>query len=166
MEAKKLVPVSTDFNVAVLRKAAREGRLFILPPLPKEEILNNIKEASLDYISKVREFVSQEYQPYIQSMWRDIFASKCVEPFIAFSQTCKSDQMNKYFIFNILLQLRDLKVYKPVCDAWLAKTIEGIPIQTRKKLPVQTCHTHSEYRLKGIHINIIREIVSKYKVQQ
>ena len=58
-----------DFDIAALRRAAREGRLYIEP---SAECETNMEQEVLAYVSRIADYAAPPYRECIDEMWRRI----------------------------------------------------------------------------------------------
>lgn len=113
-----------DFNIAALRKAAREGRLYIEPAAECE---TNIEHEVLDYVSRIEPYAAPEYRECIQEVWRRIVKHPLLAPKIK-----KGDEpFNKYVVTAIAIFLHESKVYTFATATAMHLQLEGI--STRNK---------------------------------
>lgn len=73
MEAKFKQVTLSDFNMAALKKAAREGRLFIKPSsLSPEEVRERSLNEILQYVGRIDSCASPQYACHIRELWHEI----------------------------------------------------------------------------------------------
>ena len=108
-----------DFNTAALRKAAREGRLYIEPAAEYE---TNVEQEVLTYVSRIAEYTAPPYRECIDEMWRRIVAHPSLAPTLA----SRKEPFNKYVVTSIAIFLRNQRVYTLGSDVALHLELEGI----------------------------------------
>lgn len=119
MKKQKLQEVRIeDFNIAALRKAAREGRLYIEPAAECE---TNIEHEVFDYVSRIEPYAAPEYRKCIQEVWRRIVNHPDLAKGIA-----SMKPFNKYTVTHIAIFLRSQGIYTFSSDVALHLQLEGI----------------------------------------
>lgn len=107
-----------DFSIAALRKAAREGRLYIEPAA---ECVTNIEQEVLQYVSRIAEYAAPPYRECIDEVWRRIMAHPKLAPLISGMKP-----FNKYTVTSIAIFLRNQGIYTLRSDVTLHLQLEGI----------------------------------------
>ena len=94
-----------DFDIAALRRAAREGRLYIVPAA---ECKTNIEQEVLAYVSRIAEHAAPPYRGCIDEMWRRIVSDPLLAPLLKSNK----EVFNKYSVTAIAVYLHEYGVYQ------------------------------------------------------
>ena len=94
-----------DFDIAALRRAAREGRLYIVPAAECE---TNIEQEVLAYVSRIAEHAAPPYRGCIDEMWRRIVSDPLLAPLLKSNK----EVFNKYSVTAIAVYLHEYGVYQ------------------------------------------------------
>ena len=92
-----------DFDITALRRAVREGRLYVVPA---PECKTNIEHEVLRYVSRIAEQVAPQYQGCIDEVWRRIVN----HPDLA-KQVGSMCPFNKYTVTSIAIFLNNKGMY-------------------------------------------------------
>lgn len=113
MEAK-LKPVTlSDFNTATLRKAAREGRLFIQPSsLSPEEARQRALNDILQYVGRIDACASQQYAGHIRALWQKILLHAEIADSLITTRGKREGQPNWCRVTSLVAFLLDRGVYR------------------------------------------------------
>lgn len=93
-----------DFDIAALRRAAREGRLYIVP---SAECETNMEHEVLEYVSRIADYAAPPYRECIDEMWRRIVS----HPLLAPRLVSRKEAFNKYMVTAIAVYLYENGVY-------------------------------------------------------
>ena len=93
-----------DFNIAALRRAAREGRLYVVPAAECE---TNVEQEVLAYVSRIAEYTAPPYRECIGEVWRRIVT----HPLLAPRLESRKEGFNKYVVTAIAVYLYENGVY-------------------------------------------------------
>jgi hypothetical protein len=93
-----------DFDIAALRRAAREGRLYIEP---SAECETNMEQEVLAYVSRIADYAAPPYRECIGEMWRRIVN----HPLLAPRLVSRKKAFNKYVVTAIAVYLYENGVY-------------------------------------------------------
>ena len=107
-----------DFSIAALRKAAREGRLYIEPAAECE---TSVEQEVLQYVSRIAEYAAPPYRECIDEVWRRIVA----HPMLAQSLVSRKEPFNKYVVTSIAIFLRNQGIYTLHSGLALHLQLEG-----------------------------------------
>lgn len=107
-----------DFNIAALRRAAREGRLFVMP-VPECE--TNVEQEVLAYVSRIAEYAAPPYRECIGEVWRRIVCHPQLSPLISGMKP-----FNKYAVTDIAIFLCNQGLYTFDKAVALHLLLEGI----------------------------------------
>ena len=140
-----------DFDIAALRRAAREGRLFVMP-VPECE--NNIEHEVLAYVSRIAEQDAPPYRECIDEMWRRIVN----HPLLAPRLVSRKEAFNKYVVTAIAIYLRNKGVYDIDTDTRLHQLLEGLGKNERNRY--YTCK--AQYSLTPHDINRLSAIIRAF----
>ena len=108
-----------DFNTAALRKAAREGRLYIEPAAECE---TSVEHEVLQYVSRIDEYAAPPYRECIGEVWRRIVAHPELAPLIK----TRKGAFCKYAVTAIAIYLNNKGVYTYNSAVALHLQLEGI----------------------------------------
>jgi len=102
-----------DFNIAALRKAAREGRLFIQPSTVSEEEkqAQSLSEILL-YVSRIRECADARYLSSIDEIWRLIIHEPAIMACLITSRGKRQGLPNYYRVTSLVNFLLESGVYR------------------------------------------------------
>ena len=140
-----------DFDIAALRRAAREGRLYIVPAAECEI---NIEQEVLSYMSRIAEQAAPPYRECIDEMWRRIVS----HPLLAPRLVSRKEAFNKYVVTAIAVYLYENGVYGFASATTMHLQLEGIA--TRNKY-----YKNSSYYAPGREaVRILHSIVSECMV--
>lgn len=102
-----------DFDIALLRKAAREGRLFILPTQKSEaELREEGIRQILQYVCQIDDCASDNYRQHIQQLWQDILHSSLADLFFFSRYSSSRGKPNWYRVTAFVCVLRESDVYR------------------------------------------------------
>jgi hypothetical protein len=108
-----------DFDIAALRRAAREGRLYIEP---SAECETNIEQEVLAYVSRIAEQAAPPYRECIDEMWRRIVNDPLLAPLLK----TRKGPFCKYSVTAIAILLNNRGVYTYGSGVALHLQLEGI----------------------------------------
>ena len=140
-----------DFNTAALRKAAREGRLYIEPAAECE---TNVEQEVLAYVSRIAEYAAPPYRECIGEVWRRIVAHPEFVPILA----SRKEPFNKYVVTNIAIFLRNQGIYTLRSDVALHLQLEGI----KERNTYYTGRMHYKFDTAPL-FRIVRELKKEQK---
>lgn len=102
-----------DFNIAALRKAAREGRLFIQPTAvsPEEEKRRSLAEV-LRYVSRIDQCVCAEWQDSIHQLWQEIIQVPELANCLITTRGKRQGLPNYYRVTSLVAFLLERNVYR------------------------------------------------------
>ena len=134
-----------DFNVAALRKAAREGRLYIEPAV---ECQINVEELVLKYVTAIEANVTSSYRDIIREVWRLIVSHPQIAPMVS-----KIKPFNKYTVTSIAIYLNNQGFY-----AFSTATALHLQLEhTKKRNRYYTSASYYEPDMKALR-QIIQEV--------
>ena len=107
-----------DFNIAALRRAAREGRLYIVPAVECE---TNVEQEVLTYVSRIAEYAAPPYRECIGEVWRRIVSHPQLSSLIG-----SMKPFNKYAVTDIAIFLCNRGLYNFDKAVALHLQLEGI----------------------------------------
>lgn len=108
-----------DFDITALRRAAREGRLYMVPA---PECETNIEHEVLRYVSRIAEWAAPQYKERIHEVWRRIVNHPDLAPLLA----SRKEPFNKYAVTAIAVFLNNRRVYTYNSGIALHLQLEGI----------------------------------------
>lgn len=113
MEATNLQPVlPEDFDVQLLRRLAREGRLYFDPCEPSPEVISlDRQQEILQYVSEIDDCVSPEYAPYLSQIWMHIVTDDSLNQQLFITKGRNQGQANRYRMMAIVSVLLEMGVY-------------------------------------------------------
>lgn len=148
-----------DFDVQVLFDAAREGYDSVTIKFPKPVDKDEVRKEVRAYISRIRCYVTQEFQATIDALWKAILDS---DDFMSIllpnsrARICKT--FNKYSVMRIIGVLRELGVYKQYSDRKFDALLE----------PQVQDSPYRRYLSVGLEevalLKKARELVTRYKL--
>lgn len=112
-EAKNLQKVSlADYSIADLKKAAREGRLFI-QPAEVSETEKRIKGIShiKQYVSRINKYTCSCFSEHIDSIWEQVIATPEVAAKLFITRQKTEGTPNFYLVNSIVSIMRENGVY-------------------------------------------------------
>lgn len=140
-----------DFDIAALRRAAREGRLFVMPA---PECETNIEQEVLAYVSRIADYAAPPYRECIDEVWRSIVSHPDLAPLLE----SRKEPFNKYAVTAISVYLYENGVYEFASATTMHLQLEGIA--TRNKY-----YKNSSYYAPGREaVRILHSIVSECMV--
>ena len=152
MKKQKLQEVRIeDFDIAALRRAAREGRLFVMPA-PKCE--TSVEHEVLAYVSRIAEQAAPPYRECIDEMWRRIVNDPLLAPLLE----SRKEPFCKYRVTVIAIYLRNKGVYDIDTDTRLHQLLEGLEKNERNRY--YTCK--AQYSLTARDINRLSAIIRAF----
>ena len=140
-----------DFNIAALRRAAREGRLYIVPAVECE---TNVEQEVLTYVSRIVEYAAPPYRGCIDEVWRRIVS----HPDLASLLESRKEPFCKYRVTVIAIYLRNKGVYDIDTDTRLHQLLEGLEKNERNRY--YTCK--AQYPLTPLDINRLLAIIRAF----
>ena len=126
-----------DFDIAALRRAAREGRLYVVPAAECEI---NVEQEVLQYVSRIAEYAAPPYRKCIDEVWRRIVSDSSLSPLLR----NRRGAINKYSVTAIALFL----FYKGCYD---------FPTATAVHLQLEGVAKRNKYYTNGSNYNLKRE---------
>lgn len=108
-----------DFDITALRRAAREGRLYIVPAVECE---TNVEQEVLAYVSRIAEYAAPPYRECIGEVWRRIVAHPEFVPILA----SRKEPFNKYVVTAIAIFLYNKGCYDFPTATAMHLQLEGI----------------------------------------
>ncbi len=140
-----------DFNIAALRRAAREGRLYIVPAPERK---TNIEHEVLTYVSRIAEQAAPPYRECIGEVWRRIVSHPDLVPLLE----SRKASFCKYRVTVIAIYLRNKGVYDIDTDTRLHQLLEGLEKNERNRY--YTCK--AQYPLTARDINRLSAIIRAF----
>ena len=107
-----------DFDIAALRRAARAGRLFVMPA---HECETNVEQEVLAYVNRIAEQAAPPYRSSIDDVWRRIVSHPQLAPLIG-----SMKPFNKYTVTDIAIFLCNQGLYTFDKAVTLHLQLEGI----------------------------------------
>lgn len=106
-----------DFDAQVLFDAAREGYDSVTIKFPKPVDKDEVRKEVRAYISRIRCYVTQEFQATIDALWDSLLNNDVfVNFFMPGTKAKKCKAFDKYHVVRVCGVLRELGVYKPYSD--------------------------------------------------
>lgn len=102
-----------DFDIRLLRQAAREGRLYLQPELqPVTQQEEGIRQI-LQYVQTIDGCASDRFRPFIRRLWQQVLYDGELGNLFFFTRySLKRGQVNWYRVTVLVCLLREWKVYK------------------------------------------------------
>lgn len=150
-----------DFNIAALRKATREGRLFIQPSQVSEEERQQQSLAEiLRYVSRIRDCADSVYHDTIDEVWRRIIEEPAIASCLITTRGKRQGLPNYYRVTSLVAYLLEKNVYRKrdFSTVELHLRLE----QTRKRNSIYTgsasCYfTQAQFRLLNTLLKQIQD---------
>ena len=103
-----------DFNYSDLRLAAIEGRLFVTPRvLSDEQLREQAIQSILEYVGRIRDCASAEYQDTIGDIWRRMLCDDTTSRLFFFERNVgQKGKPNFYRVNAVVFILREHGVYR------------------------------------------------------
>jgi hypothetical protein len=122
----KLKQVSPeDFDVELLKAAAREGRLYVdeeKREVSKEEVIKEVRA----YVARISPLVTCRYSSLVDELWEEIFQSDVLMDVIMPKHKArKCKEFDKYGVRRIIGVLRENGVYEQRSDPQYDALLEG-----------------------------------------
>ena len=151
-----------DFDIKALRRAAREGRLFIAcnedddtseDAATREKALGEI----LAYVDRISQYA---INVHVREIWDCILHDERLQPLFFFTRYSKTrGQINWYRVTAVVCLLREKGVYRKAMTAMqLHLALEGTARCTNRYYGI------SRYLLDQCQIKIVREILKKHAI--
>ena len=140
-----------DFDIAALRRAAREGRLYIVPA---PECETNMEQEVLAYVSRIADYAAPPYGECIDEVWRRIVSHPDLAPLLE----SRKAPFCKYRVTVIAIYLRNKGVYDIDTDTRLHQLLEGLGKNERNRY--YTCK--AQYPLSPRDINRLSAIIRAF----
>lgn len=140
-----------DFDIAVLRRAAREGRLFVMPA---PECETSVEQEVLAYVSRIADYAAPPYGECIDEVWRHIVSHPDLAPLLE----SRKEPFCKYRVTVIAIYLRNKGVYDINTDTRLHQLLEGLGKNERNRY--YTCK--AQYSLTPLDINRLSAIIRAF----
>ena len=148
-----------DFDIKTLRRAAREGRLFIATTeddtvrastADKEKAIGEI----LAYVDRISQYSDNVH---VREIWDCILHDERLQPLFFFTRYSKTrGQINWYRVTAVVCLLREKGVYRKAMTAMqLHLALEGTARCTNRYYGI------SRYLLDDSHLKAVREILQK-----
>ena len=114
-----------DFDVELLKAAAREGRLYVdeeKREVSKEEVIKEVRA----YVARIRPLVTRRYSSLIDELWEVIFQSDVLmDVMMPKHKARKCKDFDKYGVMRIIGVLREKGVYEQRSDPQFDALLEG-----------------------------------------
>ena len=140
-----------DFDIAALRRAAREGRLYIVPAAECE---TGVEQEVLAYVSRIAEYAAPPYRGCIDEVWRRIV--KHTE--LALLPKTRKEPFCKYRVTVIAIYLRNKGVYALDTDTRMHQLLEGL--ERNKRNHYYTCK--AQYALTRQEASLLSSIIKAF----
>ncbi len=102
-----------DFDIRLLRQAAREGRLYLKPSETTEtQKQQQAIAAILQYVSSIEDCASTSYRTHVRTIWNCIVNNPTIQPSLIMRQGRHCGEPNKYRITAIATILLNRGVYR------------------------------------------------------
>lgn len=159
MEAKFKKVTSDDFDVDALRRASREGTLYL--SLEVHASSDQLKEDIISYVNKIEGFVKPQFKDHYIDLWNEILN----HPEFPINGFCvkkgaNKGLMNKRKVFAVVRRLNDACKIFSILSLGLAKALEG---KMSKPSIYTSSSSNGTYSLTWIQMQIVDRIVERYK---
>lgn len=102
-----------DFNIAALRKAAREGRLYIMPAqVTEEERQQQSLDEIMHYVSRIHECTNVLYSGCIDQIWDRILHDPILVSCFITSRGKRQGLPNWYRVMSLVAYLLEKNIYR------------------------------------------------------
>lgn len=102
-----------DFDVTALRRAAREGRLYLMPAVLNEDEERELCECKfLDYVCQINDCACEEYQPLMRQIWTDVIRDPMFSDMVMMRQGRHRGEPNKYRAHAMITVLLNRGIYR------------------------------------------------------
>lgn len=158
MEAKFQKITLEDFDVEALRRASREGYLYLSREMYASS--DQLKEDIISYVRKIEGFVKPQFKDHYIDLWNEILNHlECHINDFRYKKGNNKGRMNKRKVFAVVRYLNETcKIYRCL-SASLARSLEGVT----GKPSIYTCSSNnSSYALTIGQMLAIDHIVSRY----
>ena len=150
-----------DFDIALLRRAAREGRLFIAPEgtAPGEPTSDNGLQPVADILAYVQPIAEYSSCPRVGDIWESVLHDDRLAPLFFFSRYSSSRGMvNWYRVTVLVCLLREYGIYdKGIPAQRLHCILEGTQHRTNRYTGM------SRYLFERAQLRALREILDKFR---
>ena len=143
-----------DFDAKSLRRAAREGRLFIALPDDEPKSADSAINEILAHVGKISEYATT---PKVGDIWQAILHDADLSPlFFLTRYSSTRGQINWYRVAAVVCLLREKGIYqKDISGKELCRCMEG----------ATQCPKHysgmGRYLLDVVQMRLVREILDK-----
>lgn len=146
-----------DFDVELLKAAAREGRLYVdeeKREVSKEEVIKEVRA----YVQRINVFVTKTFCSQIDDLWKRILGNDVFVTFLTPGRKVRKYRVfNKYNLMRIIGVLREKGVYERYSDRKYIFLLE----RTDKD------SSYRSYLGAGLELTLLKElrqILTHYKV--
>ena len=140
-----------DFDITALRRAAREGRLYVVPA---PECETNIEHEVLRYVNRIAEYAAPPYRECIDEVWRRIVNDPLLAPLLV----SRKEAFNKYSVTAIAVYLHEYGVYQFASATAMHLQLENV--KERNKY----FKNNSYYAPSGEASRVLRCIVNELRL--
>ena len=159
---RQLLEVSIeDFDITLLRRAAREGRLFIAPEgsdpgKPNPDNRQQLVASILAYVQPIAEYSSC---PRVGEIWEAVLHDDRLAPLFFFTRYSSSrGKVNWYRVTALVCFMREYGIYNNELPAQqLHCILEGTQKRTNRYTGM------NRYLFEVAQIRVLREILNKFK---
>lgn len=144
-----------DFDTALLRRAAREGRLFIAPAAAAQPDRQQLVDSILAYVRPIEGY---SLCPRVGDIWDAVLHDRRLEPLFFFTRYSGSrGEVNWYRVTALVCLMRECGVYRQDIPAVrLHCILEGTSRRTNRY------NGMGRYLFEGVHIRALREILNRF----
>lgn len=102
-----------EFDLAAIRAAFREGRLYIRPAVRTAlELREDGIRAIMEYVSRIDECASGQYHACVHSIWSQLLHDEDLQPLCFMTKGKRQGQPNWYRITSIVCVMREWNIYR------------------------------------------------------
>ena len=149
-----------DFDITILRRAAREGKLFIASDASalQEQTTFNRQQLVVSILTYVQPIDVYSSCPRVGDIWRAVLQDPRLAPLFFFSRYIRSrGKVNWYRVTALVCLLREMGVYnKDIPAQKLHCILEGTQYRTNRYTGM------NRYLFEHAHIRALSEILNKY----
>lgn len=98
-----------EFDADLLERLTREGRVYVNFPRKQHNLYRN---EILDYVARINEYVSEEWEDKIDWLWDEILDSDCLVEFLTMKKGNEAGHINRYAVTNLVCRMQNRGVYR------------------------------------------------------
>lgn len=99
-----------EFDAALLERLCREGKVFVY--LEPEKNIDMYRREVLNYVQKINDYVSDDWNEEIVNLWNAIVEESCFQDCLMMKNGLQAGHINKYSVTNLVCRLQNAGVYR------------------------------------------------------